>query len=236
MHDFMQAQMHRKWWKILCIILLIYTFIAGLLIPLPYKTAYANSNLYESMRNFFFHVPMWFSQLVLISISLFYSILYLRTPNHVYDIYATEFARTGTVLGCLGLITGSIWANYTWGTWWSNDPKQTGAAIALLIYVAYFVLRNSMPDLDKRSRVAAVYNIFAYFIYIPMILILPRLTESLHPGGKGTEGNPALGGSSLDVTMRLVFWPAVLGWALLGTWISTLRLRVRLLEEKKHSA
>lgn len=105
--------MRRKWWKILCIVLLIYTFIAGLLIPLPYETAYATSNLYESMRNFFFHVPMWFSQLILISVSLYYSIKYLRNPNPVYDLYATEFARTGTVLGCLGLVTGSIWANYT---------------------------------------------------------------------------------------------------------------------------
>ena len=93
-----------------------------------------------------------------------------------------------------------------------------------------------MPDIDKRSRVAAVYNIFAYFIYIPMILILPRLTESLHPGGKGSEGNPGMGGNSLDATLKLVFWPGVLGWTLLATWISTLRLRVRLLEEKKHIA
>jgi len=228
--------MRLQWWKILSIILLLYTFIAGLLIPLPYETAYANSNLYESMRNFFFHVPMWVGQLILITVSLVYSVLYLRKPNHRYDIIATEFARTGTVMGCLGLLTGAIWANYTWGAAWSNDPKQIGAAIALLIYVAYFVLRNSMPDMDKRSRVAAVYNIFAYFIYIPMIMILPRLTESLHPGGKGNEGNPGLGGSSLDATMETVFWPAVFGWTLLTTWISTLRLRVRILEEKKHSA
>jgi heme exporter protein C len=228
--------MRQYWWKILSIILLIYTFIAGLLIPLPHKVAYEDSNLYESMRNFFFHVPMWFSQLVLITVSLVYSIKYLRKPDPVYDIYATEFARTGTVLGCLGLITGAIWATYTWGAGWSNDPKQIGAAIALLIYVAYFVLRNSMPDIDKRGRVAAVYNIFAYFIYIPMIMILPRLTESLHPGGKGSEGNPGLGGSSLDATMRLVFWPGVLGWILLATWITSLLLRVRLLEEKKHIA
>jgi heme exporter protein C len=227
--------MRRYWWKILSIFLLLYTFIAGLLIPLPHKTAYEDSNLYESMRNFFFHVPMWFSQLILISVSLFYSIRYLRKPDVTYDFYATEFARTGTVLGCLGLVTGSIWANYTWGSFWSNDPKQTGAAIALLIYVAYFVLRNSITDMDKRGRVAAVYNIFAYFIYIPMIMILPRLTESLHPGGKGTEGNPGLGGSSLDTTMRFVFYPAVIGWALLGTWITTLRLRVQILQEKKHT-
>ena len=74
----------------------------------------------------------------------------------------------------LGLATGMIWANYTWGASWSNDPKQLGVAIALLIYLAYFVLRNSMTDIDKRARVSAVYNIFAYFIYIPIMLV-PRL-------------------------------------------------------------
>jgi ABC-type transport system involved in cytochrome c biogenesis, permease component len=227
--------MRQSWWKILSIVLLLYCFIGGLLVPLPNRIAYEDSNLYESMRNFFFHVPMWFSQLAMISVSLVYSIKYLRHPDLHNDIYAAEFARTGTVLGCLGLITGAIWANYTWGTYWNNDPKQIGAAIALLIYVAYFVLRNSMTDIDKRGRVAAVYNIFAYFIYIPMIMILPRLTESLHPGGKGSEGNPGLGGSSLDPAMRAVFWPGVLGWILLATWITTLLLRVRFLEEKKLS-
>lgn len=221
--------MRQYWWKILSLILLLYTFIAGFLIKVP-----AIGNLYETIRNLFFHVPMWFSQLILVTISLIYSIMYLRKPQHKYDVYATEFARTGTVLGCLGLITGMIWANYTWGVPWNNDPKQLGAAIALLIYLAYFVLRNSMTDLDKRARVAAVYNIFAYFIYIPMIMVLPRLVESLHPGGKGVEGNPGLGGGDLDPTMRVVFWPAVLGWTLLGVWISTLRLRYKLLEEKKH--
>jgi heme exporter protein C len=228
--------MRQYWWKILSIVLLVYTFVAGFLIDLPHKIAYEDSNLYESMRNFFFHVPMWFSQVILLTVSLYYSILYLRNPLMKYDIYAVEFARTGTVLGTLGIITGSIWANYTWGSFWSNDPKQLGAAIALLIYFAYFILRNSMTDIDKKNRVAAVYNIFAYFIYIPMILVLPRMVESLHPGGKGVEGNPGLGGNSLDNNMRLVFYPAVAGWTLLATWITTLRMRVSLLEEKKLSA
>jgi heme exporter protein C len=84
--------------------------------------------------------------------------------------------------------------------------------------------------------VAAVYNIFAYFLYIPLIFILPRMVESLHPGGKGDEGNPGLSGSSLDSSMRAIFWPGVLGWTLLGVWISTLRFRVRALEEKKQVA
>lgn len=222
--------MRQYWWKILCILLLLYTFIAGFLNDLPMI-----GNLYQTIRNFFFHVPMWFGQLTLITISLVYSVLYLRKPDPKYDLYALEFARTGTVMGCLGLATGMIWANYTWGAPWNNDPKQLGAAIALLIYLAYFVLRNSMTDLDKRGRVAAVYNIFAYFIYIPMIMILPRLVESLHPGGQGVEGNPGLNGKDMAPSVRAIFWPAVAGWTLLGVWITTLWLRVKILQEKKYS-
>ena len=90
-----------------------------------------------------------------------------------------------------------------------------------------------MTDLDKRARVAAVYNVFAYFIYIPLVMILPRMVESLHPGGQGVEGNPGLSGQDLDPVMRRVFWPAVIGWTLLGVWITTLRLRLQQLAEKK---
>lgn len=222
--------MRRAWWKILSVILLLYTFIAGFITGVP-----EIGNLYQSIRNFFFHVPMWFSQLALVTVSLVYSILFLRKPLGRYDIFAAEFARTGIIYGSLGLITGSIWANYTWGAPWNNDPKQLGAAIALLIYFAYFVLRNSITDLDKRGRISAVYNIFAYCIYVPMIMILPRLVESLHPGGKGVEGNPGLSGKDLDPAMRVVFWPAVFGWILLGMWITTIRLRYKMLEEKKLS-
>lgn len=219
--------MKQSWWKILAIILLLYTFTAGFLINIPLI-----GNLYQTIRNLFFHVPMWFGQMILLLVSLIYSIRYLRKGKLTDDIKAREFARTGILFGFLGLITGAIWANYTWGEPWSNDPKQIAVAIALLIYLAYFVLRNSMSDLDKRARVSSVYNIFAYFIYIPLIMILPRLVQSLHPGGQGVEGNPALNGQDLDSTMRLVFWPAVIGWTLTGVWISTLFIRFSLIKEK----
>ena len=220
--------MRRSWWKILSVILLVYTFIYGFLVNVP-----DIGNLQQTIRNLFFHVPMWFAQLILITVSLVNAVMYLRKPSAELDNKSNEYAKTGIVFGLLGLITGAIWANYTWGAPWNNDPKQLGAAIALLIYLAYFVLRNSIPDIDKRGRIAAVYNIFAYFIYIPMIMVLPRLVESLHPGGKGVEGNPGLGGNDLDPEMRKVFLPAIIGWTLLGVWITTLRIRLNRLEEKK---
>jgi heme exporter protein C len=187
----------------------------------------------ESIRNYFFHVPMWFGMMVLLTTSFVYSIKYLRNPTAVNDYNAEEFARTGTVFGFLGIVTGAIWANYQWGAPWSSDPKQNGAAIALLTYLAYFILRGSMIDEEKKARIGAVYNIFAYFMLFPAIWILPRLVESLHPGGMGSQGNPAVNPKDSSIEMKLVFWPAVLGWSLLGVWISTMRIRVHLLTEKQ---
>src|ERR1700743_3330955 len=116
----------------------------------------------ETIRNLYFHVAMWFGMMILFIVSLVYSIKYLRTNNHIFDIYALEYAKTGIVFGAMGLATGSAWAGFTWGAFWSNDPKQLGAVIALLIYLAYFVLRNSVTDIDKSARIGAVYNIFAF--------------------------------------------------------------------------
>ncbi len=218
----------KSWWKILSVILMVYAFSAGFLIKVPHV-----GNLYESIRNLFFHVPMWFGMMVLFIVSVIYAIKHLRQPTITSDIYSAEYAKTGILLGVLGLITGAIWANYTWGEPWSNDPKQLLAAIALLIYAAYFILRNSIPDTDKRAKVAAVYNVFACAMLIPTLWIIPRMVESLHPGGQGVDGNPGMNGKDLDPTMRMVFWPAVIGWTLLAVWITTLKIRLALLREKK---
>jgi heme exporter protein C len=94
------------------------------------------------------------------------------------------------------------------------------------------VLRDSIQDIDKKARISSVYNIFAYAFLFPSIWIVPRLMESLHPGG---NGNPALNYKDIDPMMRLVFYPAVIGWTLLGVWIVTLKARMQLLKEKRFS-
>jgi len=223
-----KAMLRQAWWKILSCILLIYTCTMGFLVKIPVL----DGRLQQSIRNLFFHVPMWFCMQTLFIVSVIYAIQYLRKPGSSYDFYSLEYARTGVIFGLLGLITGAIWANYQWGQPWSGDPKQNGAAIAILIYLAYFVLRGSVTDETKRARLGAVYNIFAFAMLFPTIWILPRLTESLHPGGQGSEGNPALNGSDLAPEMRMVFWPAVFGWTLLGVWITTLRIRLHIYKEK----
>jgi len=221
--------MRNNWWKILAYLLLLTVFTAGFLVKVPVL----DGRLQQSIRNTFFHVPMWIAMMVCYGISVVYGVLYLYKPKFGYDTNSLEYARTGTVFGVLGLITGSIWANYQWGSPWNGDPKQNGTAIALLIYFAYFVLRGSINDTDKRSRISAVYNIFAFAMLFPTIWILPRTAESLHPGGLGAEGNPALKPQDSSPAIAIIMLIGFIGWTLLAIWITTLRVRLQLLIEKK---
>ena len=133
--------MKKFWWKILTIIILSYTIIGGLLFEVPRLVI-----LNESVRNLYFHVPMWGAMLTLLTVSMVYSIKYLTGQDMKMDIRAVEFANGGILFGILGLATGMMWATYTWGEPWSGDPKQNSSAIAMLIYLAYMVLRNSLDD------------------------------------------------------------------------------------------
>lgn len=186
--------------------------------------------LHETIRNLYFHVTMWFVMLLIFMISFIYSIRYLGKNRFEDDIIASQSANVGLLFGTLGLITGSIWAKYTWGSYWSNDPKELCAAIAWLMYMAYFVLRNSFTDVDKRAKVSAVYNVFAFVIIIPILFVIPRMTDSLHPGN---GGNPGFNTYDLDSDLRAVFYPAIIGWCLLGVWLLNLRVRMKRIEYKK---
>lgn len=231
--------MYKSWWKITGILLLIYTFTAGLLGPVPKLPL-----LQETIRNLYFHVCMWFGMMILFTVSVVQAILYLRKMDRKHDLASRHFAGTGILFGLLGYSTGAIWAAYTWAdpnvpfadsfSTIARDPKLIGAAISLLVYFAYLVLRDSISDVDRRARISAVYNIFAYVILFPAIWILPRVLESLHPG---QDGNPALDvKNDISPSMRMVFYPAVIGWTLLGVWITTIRIRIELLKEKNRTA
>jgi heme exporter protein C len=217
--------MRRNWWKVVSVILLFYVLVAGLLAPVP-----AREILNETIRNLYFHVPMWFTMIVLFAASAYYAIVYLRSGDIKDDIASSALASTGIFFSILGMLTGMEWAQYTWGAAWSNDPKQLGTALCMLTYFAYWVLRSGIKDEDKRAKVGAVYNIFIFALMIPLIFILPRMVDSLHPGN---GGNPAFSNYDLDSRMRLVFYPAVLGWILLGAWLGSLLRRVLLLQHKE---
>lgn len=216
--------MRNSWWKILAVALLAYTLIAGLLLDVPRLPI-----LNETIRALHFHVTMWFGMIIMLVVAVVYSIKFLRTNDLKHDDMAIEFTNAAILFGVLGIVTGMLWAKFTWGDYWSGDPKQNASAIGLLMYFAYLVLRNSLTDVHQRARIGAVYNIFAFAAFIPLIFVLPRLTDSLHPGN---GGNPGFNAYDLDSKLRMVFYPAIIAWTLMGTWLSSVRVRLRRAERK----
>ncbi|MBK9256297.1 MAG: cytochrome c biogenesis protein CcsA [Saprospiraceae bacterium] len=193
-------------------------------IGFPYRNI-----LNETIRNTFFHVALWFAMFILLIVGLYYAVRYLSSGDIQYDTQSAAFNKVAILYGVLGLITGSIWAKFTWNTFWTTDVKLNMTAVAMLIYLAYLVLRGSSSDQDKRAKLSAAYSIFAFLALIPLVFVIPRLTDSLHPGN---GGNPALGGEDLDNTLRLFFYPSIVALILLGVWMSQLKIRYEKLNER----
>jgi heme exporter protein C len=193
--------------------------IGGFLIHIPKIPI-----LEQTARNIFFHVPMWMTMFSLFAISFWYSIKYLNNPEMEFDIKASSAAAVGMTFGVCGLLTGSLWARFTWGSWWTfAEPKMNLAALAMMIYVAYFVLRSAFDDPQKRAKLSAVYNIFAVTTIPFLLYIVPRQLSSLHPGA---EGNPAFS-EITAVELRYILYPAFIGFIVFGYWIYTVVSRYK---------
>jgi heme exporter protein C len=208
-----------KLWKYGVAVWLTIVLICGFLIHIPEIPI-----LKQSARNLFFHVPMWFTMSITFVIGLVFSIKYLNEPNPYTDMKAVTANQVGVVFGLCGLITGSLWARFTWGTWWTfSEPKMNLAALALTIYVAYFILRSAFDDPEKRAKLSAVYNIFAACTMPFLLYIIPRQLPSLHPGA---NGNPAFD-QITSASLRLIFYPAVIGFIGLALWLMDIVFRYR---------
>jgi len=214
--------MAKHWWKILAVLLMLYVLPMAWIGDVSVQTV-----LHETIRNLYFHVTMWFGMIILLIAAVIYAIRYLKTGNLKFDLKSEVYTRVALMFGLIGIVTGMIWAYFTWGSPWLKDPQLNGAAVTILAYFSYFVLRSALPDPKKRADMAAVYGIFAFVLMIVLILIIPRVQEvhSLHPG-KG--GNPGLGSyKDLSGKMRMVFYPAIIGFALFGAWIAEIEYKIK---------
>ncbi|MFM2387227.1 MAG: hypothetical protein RL660_1984 [Bacteroidota bacterium] len=220
--------MQKHWYKVLGVLLLSYTIIGGFLYKFP-----ALPILNETIRNVFFHIPMWYVMIVCFATSGVYAVRYLLVEKEAsldkktyLDVCSAQFVTVGIFFGCLGMLTGMEWATVTWGEPWSNDPKQVGAALTLLSYFAYAILRASIKDEDKQARLSAVYNVFALALLYPLLFIIPAHSKSLHPGADDNNFQALYTQSKY---LRKVSLPGMVGWICLGVWIANLKIRTTML-------
>jgi heme exporter protein C len=155
----------------------------------------------DVQRVFYFHVAAgWVGMLGLIGAAVA-GIIYLIKKDRKWDIVGLAAVEIGIVFIFINIATGSIWARPIWNTWWTWDPRLTTATVMLLIYFAYFMLRQGIEDPDRRARFAAVYAIVGS-LSVPLTYFSARIFRTIHPIVI-SGGDPSTTGSFDMTTMML---------------------------------
>jgi heme exporter protein C len=174
-------------------------------------------------RIIFFHVPQSMLAVVGFVISLIYALRYLIRRDMLDDIKSETGAELGLLCCVLATLTGSIFAKIQWGSYWHWDARETSILVLLLIYGAYFALRASVEEPERRARLAAIYAIFACIVMPFLVFVVPRIPalNSLHPQGVLTTRE------GLSPSYRIVLYSSFLGFGGLFAWLFDLAVRVR---------
>ena len=156
----------------------------------------------QVQRVFYFHVANAWVGMLGFMVAAIAGIAYLRKGDRKWDIVGLSAIEISFVFFFTAIVSGSIWACGSWGTWWTWDPRLTTAAICELVYAAYFLLRQGIDDPDRRARFGAVYALLS-FISVPLTFISIRIFRTIHPviigsGGSGAEG-------SFDMSPRMLY-------------------------------
>jgi heme exporter protein C len=186
----------------------------------------------ESDRIVFFHVPQAWVAVLAFCVNLIASLRYLRTRDLLDDARAAAAARLGLVFSVLATVTGSVFAKVMWGSFWNWDPREVSIAILLLVYAAYFALREAIPDDERRASLSAAYAVLAFVTMPFLVFVVPRIYWSLHPD---TIIN-ARGSLGMESHMFQVLMAALVGFTGLFVWLYTLDVRlarVRLARQRR---
>lgn len=200
-------------------------------------TAGTDSEQGHVQRIFYVHVSAFAGAFVALGVTVFAGLIYLRTRNPKWDTLALAGVEVGFALSLVNLITGSIWARPIWNTWWTWDPRLTSAAIMVLTYAAYLMLRSGIENPDTRRRFASVYGILAYSTVIITLIIIRIRPDTIHPAVIGASPQNAEGGFGLTpsmitaMTVNMVVWSVFIPLTLMW-W----RIRIENLAERVHAA
>ena len=182
----------------------------------------------KSSRILFFHVPMAWTSFVAFMAAGVWSLLYLWRKRPGHDRAAAAAVEGGLVVGVLATLTGALWARIEWGTYWNWDPRQIWVTVALLFYGAYLALRESVPDLQTRRRLAGAYGALGFVMTPFFFFILPRITSfTLHP-------QPVINASGdveMDPRMLVVLLSGAFAFMTLFVWMHRLSCRLKELDE-----
>ena len=181
-------------------------------------------------RILYVHLPAAWVCYLAFTISMVSSVLFLQRRDILYDTLAGASAGLGLLFGAVTLVTGSIWANAAWGTYWNWDPRETTTLVLWVAYLGYVTLKLSLENEERRAVVGSVYNVLA-FVTVPLSYFSLQLLPTLHPqvvSGSGIALTPIMTlALALNVVSATVLFVYFLGAA---STVNALERRVEMLQ------
>ncbi len=174
----------------------------------------------ESVRIIFVHVPAAWMALFVYSLMAALSAVALIWKHPLADLLAKAAAPIGASFTFVALVTGSLWGQPMWGTWWVWDARLTSVLILFFLYLGYIALWQSFDDPVRAARAAAVLALVG-FVNVPIIKFSVEWWNTLHqPASVMRVGGPAIHPSILIPLL-------IMGLGFMAYFLSLLILRTR---------
>ncbi len=166
----------------------------------------------EIQRIFYIHMPSFFGAFTAFGAALVGGILYLWRRYAAWDRIAVAGVEVGLAFALINLLTGAIWARPIWNTWWTWDPRLTSAAIMVLTYAAYLMLRAGLEDESRKRNFMSVYGILAFSSVLTTLFIIRVVPETIHPVIVGASPQNAQGAFEATSGVVIALVPSLLLW------------------------
>jgi len=110
----------------------------------------------STVKVIYIHVPAAMMAINVWVMMLVTSLVWLVRRHHVSALAARAAAPVGMTFTMIALVTGAIWGQPMWGTWWAWDPRLTSFLILFLFYLGYIALWESIENPDAAADLTAV--------------------------------------------------------------------------------
>jgi heme exporter protein C len=144
----------------------------------------------DLQRIFYFHVPAGMMGLAAFAVNFFASLMYLIKKDRKWDNLALSATEVGLMFFTIVLVTGPIWAKPAWFVWWTWSPRLTSSLVLWMLYLAYMLVRNYVPDPERKATMSAVFGIVA-FVDAPIVWFSIRWWRDQHPSAMLESGDLA---------------------------------------------
>ena len=189
----------------------------GFLTPEDYKQG-------STVKIIFLHVPAALMAINIWLMMLVTSLIWLVRRHHVSALAAKAAAPVGAVMTLIALITGAIWGQPMWGTWWEWDPRLTSFLILFLFYLGYMALWEAVENPDSAADLTGVLCLVGSVFAVLSRYAVNFWNQGLHQGASLSMAP----GERMSAVYRYPLYLTMLGFFLLFVALLLIRTRTEI--------